>query len=134
MPPRLRAHSVAVADPSAAAHQVASAALGDAPRSRPLLLLLAGWGAHPGLRPAPWVLDGTLRAVQESGLKARAARLATDPFELRKTPAGRIYRQPVTQLDISATHIRGLVAEGRNPRFLLPDSVLDIIRQENPYF
>lgn len=68
MPPALRAQSIAAAEPTRAAHQTASAVLGDAPRARPLLLAVASWGAHPGLRPSPWVLDGVLRAVKDGGL------------------------------------------------------------------
>jgi nicotinate-nucleotide adenylyltransferase len=62
-----------------------------------------------------------------------AERLAADPRALHQSPAGRIYRQPVTQLDISATRIRGLLARGESPRFLLPDPVLEIIREQNLY-
>ncbi len=62
-----------------------------------------------------------------------AERLAADPRALHQSPAGRIYRQPVTQLDISATRIRGLLARGDSPRFLLPDPVLEIIREQNLY-
>jgi nicotinate-nucleotide adenylyltransferase len=39
----------------------------------------------------------------------------------------------VTQLDISATAIRAQIAAGLSPRFLLPDSVLQIIRRERLY-
>ena len=39
----------------------------------------------------------------------------------------------ITALDISSTHIRELLAAGRDPRFLLPDAVLEIIRRENLY-
>jgi nicotinate-nucleotide adenylyltransferase len=60
-------------------------------------------------------------------------RMARDPGELRKTPAGRIFRQPVTQLDISATRIRGLLRQGESPRFLVPDPVLDIIQEQGLY-
>ncbi|QYZ65946.1 MAG: nicotinate-nucleotide adenylyltransferase [Gammaproteobacteria bacterium (ex Lamellibrachia satsuma)] len=62
-----------------------------------------------------------------------APQQATDPAELRTTPGGRILFQTVTQLDISATHIRAMVANGDSPRFLLPDAVLEIIEQEKLY-
>src|SRR5690606_8286793 len=39
----------------------------------------------------------------------------------------------ITALDISSTRIRELRAAGRDPRFLLPDAVLDIIERENLY-
>ena len=46
---------------------------------------------------------------------------------------GRVATCDVPALDISSTRIRELLAAGRNPRFLLPDAVLDIIRRENLY-
>jgi nicotinate-nucleotide adenylyltransferase len=39
----------------------------------------------------------------------------------------------VTQLDISATAIRDLLARGLSPRFLLPDAVLERIRERGLY-
>lgn len=39
----------------------------------------------------------------------------------------------MTQLDISATRIRALLREGRSPRYLLPDDVLALIRQQRLY-
>lgn len=39
----------------------------------------------------------------------------------------------IAALDISSTRIRELRAANRDPRFLLPDAVLDIIRRENLY-
>jgi len=62
-----------------------------------------------------------------------AARLTEDPADLATAPAGRIYRHAITQLDISASQIRALVATGRSPRYLLPDAVLDYIRQHRLY-
>lgn len=43
--------------------------------------------------------------------------------------AGGVYRIPVTQLDISATRIRALVRQGRDPSYLLPQGVCEYIRQ-----
>ncbi len=60
-------------------------------------------------------------------------RQTTDPTELSTEPGGRILFQTVTQLDISATRIRAMVANGDSPRFLLPDAVLEIIEQEKLY-
>ncbi|RDH89692.1 MAG: nicotinic acid mononucleotide adenylyltransferase [endosymbiont of Seepiophila jonesi] len=62
-----------------------------------------------------------------------APRLTTDPTGLHTTPGGRILFQTFTQLDISATHIRAMVAKGDSPRFLLPDAVLEIIQREKLY-
>ena len=62
-----------------------------------------------------------------------ADRVVDDPEILRASPAGRILFQPVTQLDISATAIRALVAAGRSPRYLLPQAVLELIEQRRLY-
>jgi hypothetical protein len=39
----------------------------------------------------------------------------------------------VTQLEISSTEIRELVAAGRDPRFLLPDAVRAVIEESGCY-
>ena len=44
-----------------------------------------------------------------------------------------IYIHAVTQLEISSTEIRDLVGAGRDPRFLMPDVVRDIIIESNCY-
>lgn len=46
-----------------------------------------------------------------------------DPQSLHGTPAGRLLLWPVTQLEISATAIRGHLRRGRSARFLLPEAV-----------
>lgn len=56
-----------------------------------------------------------------------------DPAKLGKAPAGRVLLHTVTQLDISSSAIRELVAEGRSPRFLLPDSVGEMISSSGCY-
>ncbi|MEO8671071.1 MAG: nicotinate-nucleotide adenylyltransferase [Tahibacter sp.] len=60
-------------------------------------------------------------------------RLCDDVDILRRTPGGRILRIAVTPLQISATAVRELLAEGYEPRFLLSDSVLERIRAEGWY-
>ena len=52
---------------------------------------------------------------------------------LRREPAGGILFQPVTQLHISATRIRILLAHGQSPRYLLPEAVLASIRDQALY-
>jgi len=92
MPARLRAHPIAAADPTRAAHQVAAAAFGDAPRARPLVLAVGRWGAHAGLRPSPWVLDGVLHAIEEAGLRGTSLllgeRSSIDPIAIRLATRG----------------------------------------------
>jgi nicotinate-nucleotide adenylyltransferase len=53
--------------------------------------------------------------------------------DLRNAPGGKIWFQPVTQLDISATDIRNRVAHGRSPRYLLPDPVVSLIEDHALY-
>jgi len=47
--------------------------------------------------------------------------------DLHSAIAGRVHIHAVTQLEISSTEIRDLVAAGRDPRFLMPDEVRDEI-------
>jgi len=56
-----------------------------------------------------------------------------DVADLHSQPAGRIFFQEVTQLEISSSAIRGAIAGGHDARFLLPESVLDIIRTSGCY-
>jgi nicotinate-nucleotide adenylyltransferase len=49
--------------------------------------------------------------------------------DMHKTRSGHIYIHDVTQLEISSSEIRELVAAGRDPRFLMPDAVRDVIEQ-----
>ena len=53
--------------------------------------------------------------------------------ELRQHPGGRVLLWPVTPLDISSSHIRALVAEGRSPRYLVPEAVWELIQARNIY-
>ncbi len=53
--------------------------------------------------------------------------------DIHQTRSGSIILQPVTALEISATEIRKALAKGKNPRFLLPDSVYEYIKQHGIY-
>ena len=53
--------------------------------------------------------------------------------EVRGSPAGRVWLQAITPLDISATAIREAIRQRRSPRYLLPDSVLDYIHCNSLY-
>jgi nicotinate-nucleotide adenylyltransferase len=61
------------------------------------------------------------------------SRLTNDKNQLKQL-AGRLFFQEITQLAISATAIRGMIATKQNPRFLLPDAVLDYIFKHQLYF
>ncbi len=60
-------------------------------------------------------------------------RQANDRDQLAASPAGNIFSQSVTPLDISATQIRELVAAGQNPRYLVPEPVWNLIRTQGLY-
>ncbi len=53
--------------------------------------------------------------------------------DLHDAPFGRVHIHAVTQLEISSTEIRELVAAGRDPRFLTPDVVRDVIVNSECY-
>jgi nicotinate-nucleotide adenylyltransferase len=53
--------------------------------------------------------------------------------DLHESRAGCIYIHAVTQLEISSTEVRTLVSAGRDPRFLMPDSVRKIILESKCY-
>lgn len=46
---------------------------------------------------------------------------------------GRIHIHAVTQLEISSTEIRDLIAAGRDPRFLMPDALRNLIQEKEIY-
>lgn len=54
-------------------------------------------------------------------------RRVDDAAALRSAPMGSIIFTPVTQLEISASRIRALLAAGASPRYLLPAAVLEYI-------
>lgn len=85
--------------------------------------------AHVVVAPRPgWVAPG-------SGEMATllAERRVPDPAPLRITTAGHILVQPVTQLEISSTELRDLLAAGRDPRYLVPDAVRDLLHATRMY-
>jgi nicotinate-nucleotide adenylyltransferase len=53
--------------------------------------------------------------------------------DLHEARAGRVYVHAVTQLEISSTELRQLIVAGRDPRYLVPDSVCAIIRETECY-
>lgn len=61
------------------------------------------------------------------------AKKANKIKELTQAPAGKLFFQPITQLEISATAIRKMIAEKHNPGFLLPDAVIEYIKQHTLY-
>lgn len=53
--------------------------------------------------------------------------------DIHQAKSGRIYIHDVTQLEISSSEIRALVAAGRDPSFLTPDPVREIIARSGCY-
>jgi nicotinate-nucleotide adenylyltransferase len=71
---------------------------------------------------------------RDAELREELERRRTErPADLHAAPAGRIWLQSVTQLDISSTRIRRALASGASPRFLLPDAVLDLAEAAGCY-
>jgi nicotinate-nucleotide adenylyltransferase len=60
-------------------------------------------------------------------------RLTDDASELQQRSSGKIYQHQVTQLEISSTGIREMIRKGRSPRYLVPESVLEIIERDGLY-
>ncbi|MDN5863236.1 MAG: nicotinate-nucleotide adenylyltransferase [Salinisphaera sp.] len=78
---------------------------------------------RPGVNPP-------LPAPVESELTARGE---PDPGALAQTLAGRIHVCSPPPLETSSTRIRALLAQGKSPRYLLPDLVLDDILDAGVY-
>lgn len=77
-------------------------------------------------RPESKAPVGELKALLDD-------RMTTEAADLHNCPGGRIFLQPVTQLDISASDIRERIAVGKSARFLVPERVLTIIDHLNLY-
>jgi len=56
-----------------------------------------------------------------------------DPRRLADEPAGLVYHQTITSLDISASNIRALIRRRHSARYLLPDSVLEYATKTELY-
>ena len=85
--------------------------------------------AHVVVAPRPgW------DAPTEGGLgELLVSRRAASVEALHERAAGRIFVQPVTQLEISSSELRELLAAGRDPRYLVPDTVRELVRRTDCY-
>jgi len=83
---------------------------------------------RPGFAMESWATAMPLELRQEW-----EDRLTETAADIRGAPAGRIIARETTRLDISATRIRLMAGGGGNPRYLLPDAVLDYIRSNHLY-
>lgn len=83
--------------------------------------------AHrPGTIPNAALLPEKLKDVWQR-------RAISNPAELHASPAGRMLMQDIPALDISASSIRGILHQGRSPRYLLPESVHSYIHSHQLY-
>jgi nicotinate-nucleotide adenylyltransferase len=119
---------------------------GEIGAERPLVLLAGAdaflglpswhrWGeifdyAHVGVLTRPGHEIATLPT--ELRIKV-ASRRTSDRNALLASPCGRVLPMPVTPLEISATEVRAVIAAGGEPRYLMPDAVLDDPRLLAPY-
>ncbi len=85
--------------------------------------------AHIGVLTRP----GHVPPLPDELSEAIASRETDEVGALRANPAGRVLRIAITPLEISATKIRALLRQGREPRWLLPDAVLDDPELLAPY-
>jgi len=53
--------------------------------------------------------------------------------DLHESLAGKIYIHAVTQLEISSTDVRALIAAGRDPRYLMPEEVRKVLMESGCY-
>ena len=80
-------------------------------------------------RPLGNAMDNANPALQQE----YHSRLAPSPQVLHDAACGSILVMDMPVLEISATAIRRRIAEGKNIRYLLPDTVADYIEQEGLY-
>jgi nicotinate-nucleotide adenylyltransferase len=85
--------------------------------------------AHVGVLSRP----GIDIALPEALLHAIDGRRVGAASEFCDAPAGKLIELAVTPLEISATHIRELLAAGRDPRYLLPAGLFDDAELLKPY-
>lgn len=60
-------------------------------------------------------------------------RRCEDPARLSESAAGLVYVSQGTQLDLSSSAVRGVVAAGRDPRYLMPEAARRIILARGSY-
>ncbi|HEU5467929.1 MAG TPA: nicotinate-nucleotide adenylyltransferase [Steroidobacteraceae bacterium] len=73
--------------------------------------------------------------LPQDGLAARllVARRCDDPSQLAKSPAGLVHVGANTQLDVSSSAVRAVIAAGRDPRYLMPEAARRIILARGSY-
>lgn len=76
---------------------------------------------------------GVGQQIEGEAAELLQSRSTSSASDLAGSPAGRVFLRDVTQLEISSSAIRALVAGGGDPRFLVPDAVLDLIAKTHIY-
>jgi nicotinate-nucleotide adenylyltransferase len=114
-------------------------------RGQPVVLIM-GMDAYAGIER--WHRAGDLlslahvvvalrprAALPREGLAARLLRerRAPDVASLASRPAGFVYLCDNTQLDLSSSAVRAVVAAGRDPRYLMPEAARRIILGTGSY-
>jgi nicotinate-nucleotide adenylyltransferase len=89
--------------------------------------------AHIAIAHRPGFPQSTWKDAMPDILRDEIETRMANPEDLNTCSAGLIVTRPITALDISATHIRDTLRAGRNPRYLLPDAVLDYIHTHQLY-
>ena len=85
--------------------------------------------AHrPGFPPESWP-----ERMPQPLAREYEARLLQQPYSVHLSPAGGIVTRAIAALEISGSMIRDSLARGVSPRYLLPDPVLDYIRNQKLY-
>ncbi|HEU4516418.1 MAG TPA: nicotinate-nucleotide adenylyltransferase [Steroidobacteraceae bacterium] len=74
-------------------------------------------------------------AYPQAGLAASLLgdRGCGDPAQLAGAPAGLVYVSANTQLDLSSSAVRAVIAAGRDPRYLMPEAARRIILARGSY-
>ena len=113
--------------------------------AQPLVLML-GMDAFAGI--GSWHRAGELAGfahlavaqrpgapLPREGLAAELLRdrRVADPARLAVSPAGLVHVSENTQLDLSSSAVRAVVATGRDPRYLMPESARRIILATGSY-
>jgi nicotinate-nucleotide adenylyltransferase len=85
--------------------------------------------AHIGVLSRP----GIEAVLPDALVQAIESRRVDSAYDLLGRPAGKSIELAVTPLEISATHVRELLAAGRDPRYLLPAGLFDDPQLLAPY-
>jgi nicotinate-nucleotide adenylyltransferase len=113
--------------------------------AQPLVLIMGmdayagidGWHRAAGLVALAHIVIA-LRphaAVPQAGLAAQLLRerRCDDPARLAAQPAGLVYVSANTQLDLSSSAVRAVIAGCRDPRYLMPEAARRIILARGSY-